>query len=614
MGNATAWRGATRVIVPLIALSFAGLAAAAEQAQPHDKARRVLGAAPVSAAAVPQADKPVPRPSDVRGPLVTVRDAACDQLVKTTAEALVQCMRVGPLWSHMVAFQAIADANPGPDGHPSRNIGEPGYLASAQQVLETLSAAGYSVQLQEDPVPYFNYRSLAHLERTSPSPTAFALRTQWNPPTYSGSGNVTARVQPSTGILIPAPATQTSTSGCSAASFNGFVPGRIALLQRSATCSNYTKVHNAELAGAAGVIIFNDGGGGRTAAFRSSLAPFTPVGIPVALVDYATGLAFYNQYNAGSAPMAHLDVQTIHDPARPDYNVIADSPYGDPNKVVVVEGHLDAIYGSGMLDNASGSATVLEVALQMARTPTANRLRYVWFGGEELGLYGSQYYVDNLTDAEAAQIVFDIDADVTSTPNYVTAIADPANSASAGSWSPAMIQASQRGNNYFREYFEARSLPYVVWSNDGTDSWSFSWRDIPNSGILTGQNCCKTQALVDLFGGQLGNYEGNLGTSDGGFVDRPFLWGDDLANNDPAVLEATSKAFAYVAWKLANDMQLAALVQAKGAPAVAVAASSRVPVTARAARAAAAATVAAREARRAARASQARRTTLGPDR
>jgi hypothetical protein len=32
----------------------------------------------------------------------------------------------------MQAFQAIADANPGLDGHPSRNSGELGYLKSAQ--------------------------------------------------------------------------------------------------------------------------------------------------------------------------------------------------------------------------------------------------------------------------------------------------------------------------------------------------------------------------------------------------------------------------------------------------------------------------------------------------
>lgn len=559
----------------------------------------------------------VPRPSDIRGPLLDPESIACEQQAQASAEALVQCMLRNPLWAHMVAFQNIADSNPGPDGFASRNIGEPGYLASALYVAEQMSAAGYNVQLQEYTVPYFNYKGLAHLDRVSPGPMSYALRTRWNPPTYSGSGNVTAIVQPTSGILIPAPATTISTSGCSAASFSGFTPGRIALIQRG-TCNYWTKVHNAELAGAVGVIIFNDGGGGRTAALRGSLSATTPVGIPVAMVDYQIGLGYYNDYNTALAPTAHLDVQTIHDPVRPDYNVIADSPYDDPNHVVVVEGHLDAIYGAGMLDSASGSATILEVGLKMARTPTLNQLRYVWFGGEELGLYGSQYYANTLSLADAGRIVFDMDSDVTATPNYVTAIADPVNSASAGSWSPAMIQASQRGTNYFREYFNARSLPYVVWSNDGTDSWSFSWLGIPNTGILTGQDCCKTQDLVNLFGGTLGNYEGNLGTSDGGFVDRPFLWGDNLDNNDPAVLEATSKAFAYVAWKLANDPQLAALVQAARTSAKSTLQAERMPVRASAgARSGASISATNRVAeakRQAERAALARRNALGSDR
>lgn len=546
---------------------------------------------------------PVPRPTDTPGPVIDQNpgDIVCGQRLQLTAEDLVQCIRSDALWAHMVAFQAIADANPGPDGHASRNIGEPGYLASALYVAEKMSAAGYSVQLQEYTVPYFNYKGLPHFEHVSPGASAYVLRTHYNPATYSGSGDVTALVQPAGGIVIPA--TQASSSGCSAASFTGFTPGRIALVQRG-TCNNYTKVHNAELAGASGVIIFNDGGGGRTAAFRGSLAPYSPVGIPAVLTDYQTGANLYSQYNAAQLPIVRVDVQTIHDPYRADYNVIADSPLGDPDHAVVVEGHLDAIYGAGMLDSASGSVTMLEVGLKMRYTPTRNRLRYVWFGGEELGLYGSQYYVNNLSQAEVDKIVFDMDSDVTATPNYVFAIADPANSGSAGSWSPAMIQASQRGNDYFKEYFEARGIPYVVWSNDGTDSWSFSWRDVPNTGILTGQNCCKTQDLVNLFGGTLGNYEGNLGTSDGGFVDRPFFWGDNLDNNDPAVLATTSKAFAYVAWKLANDPQLAALaIAARTSAPTAPVKGARLPVKS-----------GRRAVARAAQAAQARANALGPDR
>lgn len=494
--------------------------------------------------------------ANIRRSPVGPPDGACERRQQDSADALVQCIRRKPLWAHMEAFQQIADDHPGPDGRPSRNIGEPGYLASAQYVAAQMAAAGYSVRLQEYTVPYFNYTGLAHFERVSPSASAFALRDDWNPPTYSGSGNVTAIVQPVGGVVVPLLANSVSSSGCSAADFTGFVAGRIALIQRG-TCNYYTKVHNAQLAGAVGAIIFNDGGAGHVAALRGSLAPYSPVAIPVAMASYPIGRDFYAQYQAAAHPTAHLDVQTIHDPYRADYNVIADSPFGDPDKVVVVEGHLDAIYGAGMLDSASGSATILEVGRKMARTATRNHLRYVWFGGEELGLYGSDHYVSTLTDDEARKIVFDIDADVTATPNFVIAIADPANSFSANDFPAGVVAASQRGNDYFREYFDRNHLPYVDWSNDGTDSWSFSWRGIPNTGILTGQDCCKTQDLVDRFGGLLGNYEGHLGSADGGFVDRPFLWGDNLDNNDPYVLETVSRAFAYVVWKLANDDALA---------------------------------------------------------
>ena len=50
-----------------------------------------------------------------------------------------------------------------------------------------------------------------------------------------------------------------------------------------------------------------------------------------------------------------------------DYNVIADSKGGDPNSVLVVDAQLDAIFGAGMLDNASGSTTMLDIAQMMRK-------------------------------------------------------------------------------------------------------------------------------------------------------------------------------------------------------------------------------------------------------
>jgi Zn-dependent M28 family amino/carboxypeptidase len=48
------------------------------------------------------------------------------------------------------------------------------------------------------------------------------------------------------------------------------------------------------------------------------------------------------------------------------------------------------------------------------------------FGGEELGLLGSQFYVDNLSKPELNKIGYDLDADVTATPNYLIGVLDPA--------------------------------------------------------------------------------------------------------------------------------------------------------------------------------------------
>ena len=121
-----------------------------------------------------------------------------------------------------------------------------------------------------------------------------------------------------------------------------------------------------------------------------------------------------------------LSIHQIVDPNRTDWNVIAESKGGDPNHVVVVDGHLDAIYGAGMLDNASGSVTILQIAQEMRKVHPLNKLRFIWFGGEELGELGSKYYVSHLSPSELAKIRYDLDADVMATPNYSIGILDPA--------------------------------------------------------------------------------------------------------------------------------------------------------------------------------------------
>jgi Zn-dependent M28 family amino/carboxypeptidase len=493
-----------------------------------------------------------------------ITSAQCDARVNDTPAKLIECVQTDDLWSHMQAFQAIADANPSPaDGHPSRNSGEPGYKASAEYVADKMTKAGYDVQIQTYKFDYAAFTGTPTWSEISPTARSFTVVDDWNAGTSNGT--VTNKeLQPAGGIILPPTPTSSSTSGCTSADFNGFTAGHIALIQRGG-CNYGVKVLNAKAAGAVGVVIFNEGNPGRTSVIAGSLLdangqPFTP-DIPVAFTSFDIGQSLYNEYQAGTPPVMSLDIHVIVKPNADDYNVIAESKGGDPNHVLVVDAHLDAIYGAGMLDNASGSATILDIAEKMKNVNPRNKLRFIWFGGEELGLLGSQYYVDNLSKSEQNHIGYDLDADVTATPNYLIGVLDPAGPDLFGrtvtsTFPNRVYKPSTVARDQAVEYLNSIGKNHEFLSPVGTDAFSFNAVGIPASGVLTGQDCCKTADEVKLFGGFEGNYEGNIPSFDGGCVDNPFRWCDNLDNNDPEVLTFMSRTFANMVANMAFDKQI----------------------------------------------------------
>ena len=115
------------------------------------------------------------------------------------------------------------------------------------------------------------------------------------------------------------------------------------------------------------------------------------------------------------------------------------------------------------------------------------------------------------------------------------------------------------------EFFDKAGYNHQLFSPNGTDAIWFNRIGVPASGLLTGQDCCKSQAQVDLFGGQTGNFEGNLGTTDGGCVDNPFRWCDNIDNVDPANFTLMSQAFANTVVRMAFDTKV---MSSSGNPAV----------------------------------------------
>jgi len=76
-------------------------------------------------------------------------------------------------------------------------------------------------------------------------------------------------------------------------------------------------------------------------------------------------------------------------------NLVARIPGADPSRAVILGAHIDSPNSPGAMDDGSGSVSLLEVArvLDAARFQPATDVYLAWFGSEELGLYGSYYFV-----------------------------------------------------------------------------------------------------------------------------------------------------------------------------------------------------------------------------
>jgi hypothetical protein len=86
----------------------------------------------------------------------------------------------------------------------------------------------------------------------------------------------------------------------------------------------------------------------------------------------------------------------------PLYNVVADIPGTElPDEYVIVGAHIDSDdAGTGAADNGTGVAAAMEAARILMETGARPRrtIRFILFGGEELGKVGSQAYVADHPD------------------------------------------------------------------------------------------------------------------------------------------------------------------------------------------------------------------------
>jgi Zn-dependent M28 family amino/carboxypeptidase len=303
-------------------------------------------------------------------------------------------------------IEALCDFGP-------RVAGSSAEVGAADFIAAEMESYGLDVEIQEFDIIYYEELSTPVFEQDSPNPTDYVEYDDFLTMQYSGSGDVTALIEPTVDIIIPpGDDPNTSTSGCEEADFAGFTSGNIALVQRG-TCSFFQKALNAQNAGASGVIIFNEGQPGRTDVIFGTLGG-PGVSIPAVFTTFALGEELYNLDLEGNVTV-HMDIDTITE-ERTSQNVIGTLEGLQPEQgIVYIGGHYDSVSAAvGANDDASGVAGVLEAARVLGTKGhrTKATMKFIAFGSEEIGLDGSYWYVvenfDEVTNMGIGMINLDM--------------------------------------------------------------------------------------------------------------------------------------------------------------------------------------------------------------
>jgi aminopeptidase YwaD len=259
----------------------------------------------------------------------------------------------------------------------SRPAGSDAERQAAEGLAERLRRLGYDVTLQPFPVRRFEDRGSV-LRLAEQPDIRMEVRALLNSSAATVSGHLVnvglGRVQDLEGRDLQ---------------------GAIALIERG-ELTFAEKARNASAAGAVGVLIYNQESG----SFRGMLPE--AASIPVVAMSDVDGQRLVRLLSSGQITAElTVDAQMIEASSN---NVVARLP-GATESTIVLGAHYDSVAeGPGANDNASGTATVLELARVLPAMDLPFTLQIVLFGAEEIGLVGSRHYVGALRPQEREQI------------------------------------------------------------------------------------------------------------------------------------------------------------------------------------------------------------------
>jgi Zn-dependent M28 family amino/carboxypeptidase len=393
------------------------------------------------------------------------------------ARQLVKNVGIDKMNRHLIALQRLADRNGG-----TRAAGTEGHVQSAEYIATKLEDAGFVVTRQEFPILY----DQTDAETLTVAGTDIAVERM----TYSSStpeGGATGPLE-----VVPSD----DTPGCETTDYDALSPqGAIVLVSRGA-CTFAQKADIAGQVGAAGVLVYNNVPGALAGGFAEPI----PGSAPAGGITQADGAALAAQ----DGVEVTLDLRGFSEP-RTTYNVIAETQTGRHDNVVMAGAHLDSVTGGpGINDNGTGSAALLETALQLGSSPKVNNaVRFAWWSAEEIGLVGSTHYVDDLSFEEQLDIALYLNFDMIGSPNagYFVLDGDDSDGVGAGPGPSGSAQIESA----FQAFYGAAGVATEGKDFDGrSDYGEFVTAGIPSGGLFTGAEQVKTEAQAAKWGGTAG--------------------------------------------------------------------------------------------------------------
>ncbi|GBD11745.1 Aminopeptidase YwaD [bacterium HR23] len=182
---------------------------------------------------------------------------------------------------------------------------------------------------------------------------------------------------------------------------SGGIAGKIALADRG-TVTFQEKARVAAEAGARALLVANNQPG----LFQGAMQSTAP--LPVVGISQEDGQRLKELLAQGTVRL-RLRVWRQDYPSQ---NIIAEKP-GPSEGVVLITAHYDTVEAvPGANDNSSGVGALLTLAQRLGERSWPFTLRFIAFGGEELGLWGSRAYVQSLSPEERQRIRAVLNLDV----------------------------------------------------------------------------------------------------------------------------------------------------------------------------------------------------------